>query len=154
MKRHMVSRNKDVQYVYGFKRNKQESSKEVATIIDKPKYSFLKSIQRSNVTRMKKAIEKLNLNIAEAPIRGELNLIGFCFILNFFCFVLYRYGWLKKICWGLLDFTAIDVKTLPCKSSICTKQDYNQKIALWKLMKHEHEFFFFIYCRLGFLSWR
>ena len=98
MKRHMVSRNKDVQYVYGNKRNKQESSKEVATIIDKPKYSFLKSIQRSNVTRMKKAIEKLNLNIAEAPIRGELNLIGFCFILNFFCSVLYRYGWLKKIC--------------------------------------------------------
>ena len=84
MKRHMVSRNKDVQYVYGYKRNKQESSKEVATIIDKPKYSFLKSIQRSNVTRMKKAIEKLNLNIAEAPILGELNLIGFCFILNFF----------------------------------------------------------------------
>ena len=98
MKRCRVFRNGDVQYVNGCKKKKTESSKEVAITIDKPKISLLKSIQRSNITRMKKAIEKLNLNIAEAPIRGELNLIGFCFILNFFCSVLYRYGWLKKIC--------------------------------------------------------
>ena len=84
MKRCRVFRNGDVQYVNGCKKKKTESSKEVAITIDKPKISLLKSIQRSNITRMKKAIEKLNLNIAEAPILGELNLIGFCFILNFF----------------------------------------------------------------------
>ena len=84
MKRHMVPRNGDVQYVNGFKKKKKESSKEVAIIIDKPKISSLKSIQRSTITRMEKVIGKLNLNIAEAPILRELNLIGFCFILNFF----------------------------------------------------------------------
>ena len=84
MKRQRVFINGDVQYVNGYKKKKTESSKEVAITIDKPKISLLKSIQRSNITRMKKAIEKLNLNIAEAPILGELNLIGFCFILNFF----------------------------------------------------------------------
>ena len=84
MKRCRVFRNGDVQYVNGCKKKKTESSKEVAITIDKPKISLLKSIQRSNTTRLKKAIEKLNLNIAEAPILGELNLIGFCFILNFF----------------------------------------------------------------------
>ena len=84
MKRCRVFRNGDVQYVNGCKKKKTESSKEVAITIDKPKISLLKSIQRLNITRMKKAIEKLNLNIAEAPILGELNLIGFCFILNFF----------------------------------------------------------------------
>lgn len=84
MKRCRVFRNGDVQYVNGCKKKKTESSKEVAITIDKSKISLLKSIQRSNITRMKKAIEKLNLNIAEAPILGELNLIGFCFILNFF----------------------------------------------------------------------